>query len=285
MTDNSVWQEILLPPGNDDSAWEVFHENSKLGKCEHSLKIGRYGHALANQEIRAEVSTFHESLPFEGYPCVALPTSLTPLNLPLAEAITTRVSSPNMAPCPLALENVATLLHYAYGVTRDNKETGFPRSLRTVPSGGALYPLEIFFHSAHIKGLQAGLYHYDPVRRNIQVLRHADETARIGEAMAQPNVNVPRGAALIVFITAVFERTIFKYGDRGYRFVLLEAGHVAQNLNLVSNAMGLGSLNIGGFFDREIDEFLGLDGVTHSTIYMVAIGKPAARPSARPDKA
>lgn len=81
------------------------------------------------------------------------------------------------------------------------------------------------------------------------------------------------GSSLLVFITAMFERSIFKYGDRGYRFVLLEAGHAAQNLNLVSNALGLGSLNIGGFFDREMDDFLGLDGITHSTIYMVAIGK------------
>ncbi len=273
MTDKSVWQEVLLPPGGDDYAWEIFHENSKLGKYEHSLKIGRYGHALANREIREEVSTFHESLPFEGYPCVELPATLTSLNLSLADAITTRVSSPNMAPIQLTLEEVATLLHYAYGVTRDSKETGFPRSFRTVPSGGALYPLEIFFHSAHIKGLQAGLYHYNSAKRNLQVLRQADETARIGEAMAQPNVNVPRGAALIVFITAIFERSIFKYGDRGYRFILLEAGHVAQNLNLVANALGLGSLNIGGFFDREIDEFLNLDGVTQSTIYMTAIGK------------
>jgi SagB-type dehydrogenase family enzyme len=81
------------------------------------------------------------------------------------------------------------------------------------------------------------------------------------------------GASLIVFITAIFERSIFKYGDRGYRFVFLEAGHVGQNINLVTNALGLGCTNIGGFFDRQIDDFLGIDGVTHSTIYMMAIGK------------
>lgn len=271
--ERTLWQDILLPLGNEDCAWEIFHENSKLGKCEHSLKIGRYGHALANQEIREELSTFHESLPFEGYPCVELPALLAPLSLSLAEAITTRVSSPNMAPCPLTLETVAALLHYAYGVTRNSKDMGFPRSFRTVPSGGALYPLEIFFHSACVKGLQAGLYHYNSTKRNLRVLRQADETVRIGGMMAQPNINVPRSAAMIVFITAVFERSVFKYGDRGYRFILLEAGHVAQNLNLVTNALGLGCLNIGGFFDREVDDFLGLDGLTHSTIYLAAIGK------------
>jgi SagB-type dehydrogenase family enzyme len=81
-----------------------------------------------------------------------------------------------------------------------------------------------------------------------------------------------QGASLIIFLTAIFERSTFKYGERGYRFILLEAGHVAQNLNLVANALGLGCANIGGYFDREIDDLLELDGVTHSTIYMIAIG-------------
>jgi SagB-type dehydrogenase family enzyme len=84
---------------------------------------------------------------------------------------------------------------------------------------------------------------------------------------------IPQAASLTIFITALFERTVFKYGERGYRFILLEAGHVAQNINLVAAALGLGCLNIGGFFDREIDDFLSLDGITHSTIYMIAIGK------------
>src|SRR5207245_9426145 len=140
-----------------------------------------------------------------------------------------------------------------------------------VPSGGARYPLEIFFHSATIEGLQAGLYHYNPAENHLRFLRKGDATNKIAEAMAYPDLAA--GASLLVFITAVFERSIFKYGDRGYRFILLEAGHVAQNINLVTNALGLGGTNIGGFFDRQIDDFLGLDGVTHSTIYMIAIGK------------
>lgn len=78
---------------------------------------------------------------------------------------------------------------------------------------------------------------------------------------------------MIVFITAIFERSVFKYGDRGYRFIFLEAGHVAQNMNLVCAALGLGCVNIGGFFDREIDDLLDLDGITHSTLYMLALGR------------
>jgi len=147
----------------------------------------------------------------------------------------------------------------------------YQRSLRMVPSGGALYPLEIFFYSEHIPNWPAGLYHYDPTRHIVRLLRERRMIHDIADALVQPEI--VRGASIILFITAVFERSIFKYGDRGYRFVLIEAGHVAQNLNLVSSAIGLASVNIGGFFDRHIDDSLELDGITTSTIYMVAIGQ------------
>jgi SagB-type dehydrogenase family enzyme len=83
-------------------------------------------------------------------------------------------------------------------------------------------------------------------------------------------------ASLVIFITALFERSVFKYGDRGYRYSLIEAGHIGQNLDLVCAALRLACLNIGGFFDRRVDELLELDGVSHSTIYSVAIGSREA---------
>jgi SagB-type dehydrogenase family enzyme len=256
------WQDVLLSPGNEDLAWELFHENSKNG---------RFSTSAADEEVRDHINRLHESLPFEGYPMVELPRSLEPLRLSLEEAIATRVSVRDLTAGPLTLPTVATLLHHAYGVSRDREDIGYLRSLRVVPSAGALYPLEIFFHSARIEGLKTGLYHYNPSKHHLRLLREGDETRTISQAVVQPDIT--RGSALIMFITAVFERSVFKYKDRGYRFVLLEAGHVAQNLNLVSNALGLGALNIGGFFDREIDDFLDLDGVTQSTIYMMAIGR------------
>ena len=75
-----------------------------------------------------------------------------------------------------------------------------------------------------------------------------------------------------LFVTAEFARSTFKYGERGYRFVLLEAGHLAQNVNLAAAGLGLGCLDVGGYYDRQVDEWLGLDGVTHSTVYLLALG-------------
>ena len=261
---NPAWQDILLPPDNEDNVWELFHENSK---------IGRHTRALSNDEVRRRMQEFYESLPFEGYPIVELPATTLRLERTLTEAITSRVSVRQFRPRSLTLLEAATLLHHAYGITRDNQGTSFPRPFRVAPSGGALYPLEIFLHSSQIEGLQPGLYHYNPTRNHLRLLGEGDATGVIAQKLVQPEV--ARDASLVVFLTAVFERSVFKYGDRGYRFIFLEAGHVAQNLNLVSNALGLGCLNIGGYFDREVDDFLGLDGLTHSTVYLIAIGKPA----------
>jgi len=142
----------------------------------------------------------------------------------------------------------------------------------SAPSAGALYPLELFFHSRCIDGASPGLYHYNPMRNEIRRVLDDDRSQSIADALIPFQSHLALDAALLVFLTALFGRSTFKYATRGYRFVLLEAGHVAQNLNLVANGLGLASLNVGGYFDRRLDELLGLDGLTHSAIYMVAIG-------------
>jgi SagB-type dehydrogenase family enzyme len=202
------------------------------------------------------------------------------MRMGLAEAVTSRESARALSPARLSLSQLATLLHHAYGITRDNAGTVFPRPFRAVPSGGALYPLEIYLHTTHVEELEPGLYHYAPTRHELRFLRYGDESRKISEALVQRNLAVD--ASVMLFITGVFERSIFKYGDRGYRFTLIEAGHVGQNLALTATAMGLGCLTVGGYSDRQVDDLLGLDGLTHSTIYLAAIGEPSGDGSGAP---
>ncbi len=257
----SKWQEVLLSRGIEDHVWELFHENSKTG---------RYDNSLSENEVFNRMQELQESLPFQGYPVITLPPTHTPLACRFDEVISKRTSVRDLMPSPLSLETLGTILQHSYGETRDFRSHGFPRAFRVVPSAGALYPLELFFYTAQIAGLEPGIYHYNPTETNLRLVIPGDKTKTIAEALVQPHL--AEGASLILFITAIFERSVFKYGDRGYRFVFLEAGHVAQNINLVANAFGQGCINIGGFFDREIDDLLRLDGVVHSTIYMSAIG-------------
>lgn len=257
-----AWETIRLPGTSTEEIWEVFHENSKT--TTHEIPP-------STSAIRARMDDLWESLPYDGYPEVILPTDVRPLEVPLGGAILGRETARSMSPRRVPLVDLATLLHHAYGVTRGNEGTVFQRPFRAVPSGGALYPLEIYFHTSHVEGLGPGIYHYNPSLNRLRLLYDGDASRPISEAVVQRNI--PLDATVVFFLTAVFERSIFKYGNRGYRFVFLEAGHVAQNINLVAQGLGLGCTNVGGYFDRRIDALLGIDGLTHSTVYMLAIGQ------------
>lgn len=264
MSDSHLTWNRLRAHHDEEHAWELFHENSKTSP---------YEGMPPNEVIVAKMARLWESLPFPQYPAFPLPSPASAPTMPLAEAIVQRRSAGTLSPQPIRLETLASLLHFAYGVTSDKEDGTALRALRAAPSGGALFPLELYFHATNVTGLKAGIYHYDPTRNEVQLLREGNEIHAVADAMVQQDIAT--GSSLIIWITAIFERTVFKYGDRGYRFVLIEAGHVGQNLNLVATALGLECLNIGGFFDRRMDELLGLDGLTHSTIYMAAIGAPA----------
>jgi SagB-type dehydrogenase family enzyme len=275
MTEDTIMrpglQELVDGPDEPD-AWSVFHENSKTSRLEP---------ALPDAEVVARMKQLWDALPYHGHDENALPDALAALDTPLGDAILRRVTARDIAPAPMSLAQVATVLHAAYGVTRDNEDGGFPRPFRTVPSGGALYPLELYLHTSHVDGLTAGIHHFDPRAHALRLLQRGDCARQISEALVQPRLAASVSA--LVFVTAVFERSVFKYGNRGYRFILLEAGHVAQNINLVATALGFGCANIGGFFDRDIDRLLGLDGVRHSTVYLVGIGRHGdAAPAAGP---
>lgn len=265
------WQNYLLPESKEEDAWELFHENSKLGRLSGSL---------SDEETLGRMSDMSDSLPYIGYPRIELPTPSQALNLNLGEAILGRITERDFSPSAITLGQVGTLLYHSYGQTRDNKNTGFPRPFRAIPSAGALYPLELYVFSSQIEGVKPALYHYNSSQHCLRMIAPGDHTESIALTLVQPEVVCK--ASLVVFITALFERSVFKYGNRGYRFALLEAGHLAQNMNLASAALSLGSVNVGGYFDRDVDDFLGIDGVTHSTVYMILMGTPSR--SSRPDR-
>jgi SagB-type dehydrogenase family enzyme len=260
-----LWTEVVVSPMRDVDAggplFELYHENSKTS---------RFDRGLPTHEVVQHMHELWESLPYDQYPRVELAAERETPKLSLEEAVLGRHSSAALAPVALTLAQVTTILTYAYGVTRDNATTGFPRPFRTVPSAGALYPLEVYLHTTAVDELAGGLYHYNAAGGFLRHLRTADLSDEIAAALDQSNLAYD--ASAIFFVTAAFERSTFKYGERGYRFALFEAGHVVQNMLLAATGMGLGSLSIGGFYDREVDALLRLDGVTQSTLYLLAVG-------------
>lgn len=258
---SKVWEALQQSVGPGSGVWEEFHRNTKMG---------RFGEVAPREMVLDWMDRYVEALDYRHKPEVPLPPKIKPLRMSLGRAISRRETVRTFDPDrPMAFEDAAAVLHYAYGINRTNEGTEYTRPFRNAPSGGALYPLEIYFHATNIQGLEPGVYHFNPTGPGLRLLTPSDQSAKLRSILVQPEL-LP--AAMMIFITAQFERSLFKYRDRGYRFVLLEAGHVAQNMNLAATALGLGSVNIGGYFDRQADELLGLDGLTHSTLYLVGVG-------------
>jgi SagB-type dehydrogenase family enzyme len=163
----------------------------------------------------------------------------------------------------LTLPEVAQLLWAAQGVT---DPTGF----RTAPSAGALYPLELYVVAGDVQDLSPGVYRYDPDEHQLLRTMEGDKRVELADAALGQRF-VGEGAIVIVF-TAVYERTTGKYGDRGIRYVHMEAGHAAQNLCLQATAMDLGVVTVGAFYDEEIAELLILPG-DEQPLYVIPVGR------------
>lgn len=142
---------------------------------------------------------------------------------------------------------------------------------RTYASAGALFPIEIYIYlSTSVEQFPAGLYHYRP---DIHALEELDTKVEKDKLTGMLMYPWALNATITVFVTGVFGRTTEKYKDRGYRFVLLEAGLVGGNISLVSEALGFSLAQIGGTHDEKIESFLDIDGVSEALISVFVIGK------------
>jgi SagB-type dehydrogenase family enzyme len=254
-----AWEMVTMPQMAEDSAWELFHENSK---------ITRFDRVMTESVANACMAQMPESLIFEGFPEVKLPEVALPA-ISLWEAMSRETVTVELEPCLLNLNTVAALLRCAYGVAESDAES--VRRRRSVHSAGGLFPLELFIHSVRVDGLGPGLYHYYPPANCLRALRKGDQSQKLAAGFL--DARCVQASAITVFIAAMPERSVFRFGDRGYRFALLEAGAVVQNLNLAAAALDLHCANAGEFFDSEIDDVLDFDGLSISTLYAVGIGK------------
>jgi len=171
---------------------------------------------------------------------------------------------------------VAALLRGADGVTEHSRSGALDLVDRPVPSAGGLYPLEVNLIVRAVDGLDPGVYHFVPAADGLEQLRSdpIPKSLLTYLFMGQPWV---AQAALTAVLSAVPGRTLPKYGDRGYRYLLIEAGHVGQNLTLVASALGLGVVSLGGFFDDEVAGILRLDTEHEVPLYALAIGITSAQ--------
>lgn len=196
---------------------------------------------------------------------IALPNPHGFRELSLEEAIEQRRSRREYTTELMSLAELSQLLHAASGITDP------ARGFRAAPSAGALYPIETYAIVHNVEGIAAGVYHYAVADHALEQLQAGSVqgdlvVAGIGQEML--------GQAQVCFIlSGIFQRTRWKYRERTYRYVLLEAGHIGQNLYLAATSMGLGACAVGAFLDDKLNNLLGLDGEEEAALYIIAVGK------------
>ena len=184
-------------------------------------------------------------------------------SISVEEAIACRRSRRSYSNEPLSLNEISQLCWASQGITDPI------RKFRSAPSAGALYPLEQFLVVGNAE-IDAGIYQYIPFDHSLMLIKRGDYREELYKAALRQE-SVRRGAIDIV-ITAIYERTTRKYGERGIRYVHMEAGHVAQNIYLQAEALGLGTVSIGAFYDDMVREILSLPK-HYTPLYIMPVGK------------
>lgn len=189
----------------------------------------------------------------------------------LISNLSSRLSQRNFTETRLTYEELSTLLHFASGINSKHKTKMV--TTRFYPSAGQRYPLEIYLvvNSSYITELNSSSYHYN-VKRNYLEEMFTIPNFEVFTSELTVHDWMPNAACLIC-ISAVFNRGKVKYKDRAYRYCLFEAGHLAQNIYLLSESLGIKCCAIGGFSDTTINTHLELDPEEEAVVYILAIGK------------
>lgn len=194
---------------------------------------------------------------------VELPKPRTSGGVSVEEALLRRRSTRQFPNEPISVGDASQLLWAAQGMTTSSGE-------RTAPSAGATFPLEVYLVAGLVDGLEAGVYKYRP--RSHQLKKVTDGDKRAGLEKAALGQECVKQCAAAVVLASVYGRTTVEYGERGVRYVHMEAGHVGQNIHLQAASLNLGTVVVGAFDDDAVTRLLGLTG-TERPLYIIPVGR------------
>jgi SagB-type dehydrogenase family enzyme len=250
----------------------LFHENSKLRNGFRTLPgvdVDRLGRAAMDALAR----------PYRDYGRLrtncALPSrdesaEAAPL-LPLDQAVRGRRSAAPMGMAPIPLTHLARILDLSAGITATARTTSGARlPLRATPTAGGLCANDVFVLARRVAGLASGLYYFHPGRRLLQLIDGAVDHHEVAEHTGYTS-RVEEASAVFVYVGA-FRRSQWKYGERGYRNVLIECGHLAQSVVVAAAALGLVAHPLIGFVDDYFNQLIGVNGTDDAVLYLTLLG-------------
>ena len=198
-------------------------------------------------------------------PLMVLPEPDRSGRTPLEKALSRRRSVRNFQDSALSLGELGQILWAAQGISNS-------AGLRTAPSAGALYPLQLYAILKGSDGVRAGIYHYLTSQHALSPLARGDYRAKFSAAASMQDWT--KQAGLILIVAANYARTTVKYGDRGRRYVAIEAGHAVQNVYLQAVTLGFGATEVGAFRDAAVAALINLPA-DQQPVTSVVVGRPA----------
>lgn len=246
-----------------------------MNKIEQYRKFLDAGPWRDRSEIKSDQDKGIPQPPFQkSYPETAdlvdllSPTELNIGLIPLLDVIKKRRSRRKYTDESLTLEELSFLLYSTQGV----QEIVNNRTMRTVPSGGARHPFETYLYINNVEHLTKGIYRYLPLEHKLLFLFNEDNLPdKINEAsLGQSFITT---GSVVFFWTVVPYRAEWRYHILAHKMILIDVGHVCQNLYLAAESIGAGTCGIGAYDQREIDNVLGVDGKEELTVYFAPVGK------------
>jgi SagB-type dehydrogenase family enzyme len=204
---------------------------------------------------------------------ISLPTPNYNSNTSIENALYKRRSIRSYKNEPLNIEEISQLLWAAYGITYkiENGPAYLRGGLKTSPSAGALYPLEIYIVAGNVTGLEPGIYRYRPQDHRLEIVLKGDKRKEL--CVAGFNQKMIKNAPADIVYSAIYNRTCKKYGKRGReRYVCMDLGHSAENIYLQAVSLNIGTCGIGAFSDIKVREVLNMPK-EEEPLYIMPIGK------------
>lgn len=249
---------------------EIFHEASKMhdDDLEYYSWINQVNN---NTEIRKIISKPYSH--HRGTPSIKLPVCILSSDKAFIDIIKDRRSNRDFSNEFTDIQSLSNILYVGNGITSEfQDENGTEWNFRTAPSGGGLFPIDMYCLINNVENVSSGIYFYNNKLHSIEQIKEKDireELIRTSPTLSDSINN----CSFCILLSATFPRIKFKYKERAYRFALLEAGHIAQNILLASVAENHGAIPVGGFLDDEANKIINIDGVNSAVLYLIIIGK------------
>ena len=250
--------------------FEIYQEASKL-RTRSIFLYSWIEFVNSNEIVRAVISK--PILKFGLEPELPLPIPAESNTYPLVEALANRRSNRDFTAQFCSINDFSGILKYAISeVLKVEFEDGVSWAFRPYPSAGGLFPIDVYCIVNKVETIAAGIYFYNPKSHSLAktFLKYDQEILINAAPSAKKQIE---DSSFIIVLVAVMPRIAFKYSERSYRFALLEAGHIAQNLLLCSTSYSIKSFPAGAFIDDGLNDILNLDGISSSAQYLLVFGK------------